>query len=129
MIKCKVNEGEKWESAEISYRAANTSEKNPHWWNIKNLSGNAQSLNLEQIYDFEIQQNISQESDILQQMSRLSLENNSTDTGASQNKNQVQKTPLVKNKHNILKAKQVELDLWKKERIDEGQRRSAFPNR
>ena len=28
-------------------------EKNRHWWNIKNLSVNEQSLNLEQIYHFE----------------------------------------------------------------------------
>ena len=62
-IKYKANEGDKWESPEITKRAAKASGKNCHWWNIKNLSGNEQSLNLEQIYDFEKQQNISQESD------------------------------------------------------------------
>ena len=58
-------------------------------------------------------------------MSRLSLENVSTGTEASQNKNQIHKTLLVKNKYDILKTKQVELDQWKKEdiymeHIDEG---------
>ena len=50
-------------------------------------------------------------------MSRLSLENISTDTEASQNKNQIHKTLLVKNKYDILKTKQVELEQWKEEDI------------
>ena len=83
----------------------------------QNLSGNEQSLNLEQIYDFEIQQKISKESDLLQKMSRLSLENIPTDTEASQDENQIHETLLVKNKYDILKTKQVELDQWKKEDV------------
>ena len=59
MIKYNVNEDYEWESAEIIKRAAKASGKNCHWWNITNLSGNEQSLNLQQIiYDFEIQQNM-----------------------------------------------------------------------
>ena len=59
----------------------------------------------------------SQESELLQQMSRLSLENIPTDTEASQDKNQIHETLLVKNKYDILKAKQVGLDQWKKDYI------------
>ena len=59
-------------------------------------------------------------------MSRLSLENIATDTEVSQGENQLQETLLVKNKCDILKAKQKELDQWKKEVVctehnDEGQ--------
>ena len=59
-------------------------------------------------------------------MSRLSLENIPTDTEASQDENQIHETLYVKNKYDVTKAKQVELDQWKKEDIyteliDEGQ--------
>ena len=47
-------------------------------------------------------------------MSGLSLENILTDAEAIQDKNQIHKTLLVKNKCSILKAKQGELDQWKK---------------
>ena len=99
-------------------------EKNRHWWNIKNLSVNEQSLNLEQIYHFEYNKT-SQESD-LQQISSLSLQNIPTDTEALQDENQIHETLFVKNEYDILKAKQVELDQWKKEDVytennDEGQ--------
>ena len=112
--------------AEITKRAAKASGKYRHWWNIKYLSGNEQSLNLEQIYDFEIQQNIRHESDLLQQLSRLSLKNIPTDTEPSQDENQIHETLLAKNKYDILKVKQVELDYWKNQdvymqHIDEGQ--------
>ena len=56
-IKYKVHEDDEWESAEITKRAGKASGKKHHWWNIRNLSGNEQSLNLDQIYDFEIQRN------------------------------------------------------------------------
>ena len=59
-------------------------------------------------------------------MPRLSLKNIPTDIEASQDENQIHETLLPKNKHDILKAKQVELDQRKKEDvyteiIDEGQ--------
>ena len=69
-------------------------EKNRHWWNIKNLSVNEQSLNLEQIYHFEYNKT-SQESD-LQQISSLSLQNIPTDTEALQDENQIHETLFVK---------------------------------
>ena len=50
-------------------------------------------------------------------MSRLSLENIPTDTEASQDENQIHETLCVKNKYDVIKAKQVELDQWKKEDI------------
>ena len=110
-----VNEDDKWESAKITKRAAKALGKNRHWWNIKNISGNEQSLNLQQMYDFEMQQNINPQPDLLQQMSRLSLKNIPTDTETSQEKNQIHKTLLVKNKFDNLKSKQVELNQLKKE--------------
>ena len=111
----KVNEDDKWESAKIKKRAAKALGKNRHWWNIKNTSGNEQSLNLQQMYDFEMQQKINPQPDLLQQMSRLSLKNIPTDTETSQEKEQIHKTLLVKNKFDNLKSKQVELNQLKKE--------------
>ena len=62
-----------------------------------------------------MQQNTNPQPDLLQQMSRLSLKNIPTDTETSQEKNQIHKTLLVKNKFDNLKSKQVELNQLKKE--------------
>ena len=65
------------QSAEIISRAGKSSGKNRNWWNIENLSGNQQSLNFEKIHHFELQDTIDNTNDpeLLEQMSKLSLEN------------------------------------------------------
>ena len=126
-IQYNVNKDDKWKSDKITKKVTKALGKNRHWWNIKNIKSNEESLNLEQIYDFEIQQNISPQPDLLQQMPRLSLENVPTDTKTSQEKKQIHKTLLLKNKFDNSKSKQVELNHLRKEgclytkHINEGQ--------
>lgn len=128
-VKYQVNKNDTWESAEITSRAAKATGKNRNWWNIKNPTGQQQSVNFEHIHDFEIQQNKenpTSEPDIIQQMSRLSLENIPANLESSEDEKQIHETLLVKNKCDVIKAKHKELEQWNQEGVyseqtDEGQ--------
>ena len=87
--------------------------------NIENLSGNQQSLNFEKIHHFELQDTNDNTNDpeLLEQMSKLSLENIPKSVETSQDETQIHETLLMKNNSDILEAKQKELEQWKKEGV------------
>ena len=81
--------------------------------------GNQQSLNFEKIHHFELQDTNDNANDpeLLEQMSRLSLENIPKSVETSQDETQIHETLLMKNNSDILEAKQKELEQWKKEGV------------
>ena len=107
------------QSAEIISTAGKSSGKSRNWWNVKNLLGNQQSLNFEKINHFERLDTNDNTNDpeLLEQMSRLSLENLPKSAETSQDETQMHETLLMKNNSDVLEAKQKELDQWKKEGV------------
>ena len=81
--------------------------------------GNQQSLNFEKINHFERLDTNDNTNDpeLLEQMSRLSLENLPKSAETSQDETQIHETLLMKNNSDVLEAKQKELDQWKKEGV------------
>ena len=109
------------QSAEIRRisKAGKSSGKKQNWWNIENLSGNQQSLNFEKIHHFELLDTNDNTNDpkLLEQMSRLSLENIPKSVEILQDETQIHEKLLMKNNSDVLEAKQKELDQWKKEGV------------
>ena len=109
------------QSAEIRRipKAGKSSGKKQNWWNIENLSGNQQSLNFEKIHHFELLDTNDNTNDpkLLEQMSRLSLENIPKSVEISRDETQIHEKLLMKNNSDVLEAKQKELDQWKKEGV------------
>ena len=85
-IKYKVNKNDNLQSAEIISTVGKSSGKNQNWWNVENLLGNQQSLQFENIHHFELQDtnDTTNDPEILEQMSRLSLENTPKSVETSQ---------------------------------------------
>ena len=106
------------QSVEIISRAGKLSGKNRNWRNIENLSGNQQSLNFEKIHHFELidTNDNTNDPELLEKMSRLSLENIPKSVETSQDETQIHET--LKEKQFIQSRSQTkEQDQWKKERV------------
>ena len=76
-------------------------------------------MNFEKVHHFELQDTIDSTNDpeLLEQMSKLSLENVPKSVETSQDETQIHETLLMKNNSDILEAKQKELEQWKKEGV------------
>ena len=76
-------------------------------------------MNFEKIHHFELidTNDNTNDPELLEQMSRLSLENIPKSVEISQDETQMHETLLMKNNSDILEAKQKELYQWKKEGI------------
>ena len=76
-------------------------------------------MNLEKIHHFELLDANDNTSDpeLLEQMSRLSLENIPKSVEISQDETQIHEALLMKNNSDILEAKQKEQYQWKKEGV------------
>ena len=74
-------------------------------------------MNFEKIRHFELQETNGDTNDpeLLEQMSKLSLENIPKSVETSQDETQIHETLLMKNNSEVLEAKQKELEQWKKE--------------
>ena len=74
-------------------------------------------MNFEKIRHFELQETNGNTNDpeLLEQMSKLSLENIPKSVETSQDETQIHETLLMKNNSEVLEAKQKELEQWKKE--------------
>ena len=74
-------------------------------------------MNFEKIRHFELQETNDNTNDpeLLEQMSKLSLENIPKSVETSQDETQIHETLLMKNNSEVLEAKQKELEQWKKE--------------
>ena len=76
-------------------------------------------MNFEKIHHFELlyTNDNTNDPELLEQMSRLSLENIPKSVEISQDETQIHEALLMKNNSDILEAKQKELYQWKKEGI------------
>ena len=76
-------------------------------------------MNFEKIHHFELlyTNDNTNDPELLEQMSRLSLENIPKSVETTQDETQIHKTLLMKNNSDVLEAKRKELDQWKKEGV------------
>ena len=81
--------------------------------------GNQQFLNFEKIHHFELldANDNTNDPELLEKMSRLSLENIPKSVETTQDETQIHKTLLMKNNSDVIEAKRKELDQWKKEGV------------
>ena len=76
-------------------------------------------MNFEKIHHFELlyTNDNTNDPELLEQMSRLSLENIPKSVEISRDETQIHEKLLMKNNSDVLEAKQKELDQWKKEGV------------